>query len=313
VGPSGAGKTTLLKAIAGLLRPQRGRVIFAGRTWFDDATWVPPEHRPIGFVFQGYALFPHLSVSRNIAFGARGDISGLLRRFSLEHVAEALPARLSGGERQRVALARALARRPELLLLDEPLSALDPALRAELRAELNTSGLPAIVVTHDFDDAVALAERVAVMVAGRIVQIGTPAEVVAAPCDPFVARLAGINLLTGLATPAADGLTEVVLDGGGSVYSTDRLSGRVGILVHPWEVTLAPAVEGLSGSALNRVVGEIASVVVVGNRARVRVGELTAEVTAASAERMALARGRRVSAAFKATATRLIPLEPPRG
>lgn len=317
VGPSGAGKTTVLKAIAGLLRPQRGRIVFEGQTWFDETTWVPPERRSIGFVFQGYALFPHLSVAANVAFGARTDVGALLRRFSLEHLAPERPARLSGGERQRVALARALARRPRLLLLDEPLGALDPALRAELRAELRTEltteGLPAIVVTHDLDDALALAERVAVMVAGRIVQIGTPAELVAAPRDPFVARLAGINLLTGRASPGSGGLTAVALDGGGVIYSTDRATGRVGALVHPWEVALSLADDGPAGSALNSVTGEIDSVVVIGNRARVRVGALTAEVAAASAERLGLARGKRVSATFKATATRLIPLEPRRG
>jgi molybdate transport system ATP-binding protein len=156
VGPSGAGKSSVLRAIAGLLRPERGRIALGARPWLDTEEQIdlPPERRSVGLVFQEYALFPHLDVRRNVAFGGRGRVDELLERFRISHLARARPADLSGGERQRVALARALARDPAVLLLDEPLSALDAHTRgvvrgelAELLAELR---LPTLLVTHDF-------------------------------------------------------------------------------------------------------------------------------------------------------------------
>ena len=215
-----------------------------------------------------------------------------------------------GGERQRVALARALARDPAVLLLDEPLSALDTHTRgvvrgelAELLAELQ---LPTLLVTHDFEDAAALADRVGVIVEGRILQLGLAAELLAAPADAFVASFTGANLLHGTARAGADGLTEVVLDAGGSMYSADGGEGRVGLAVYPWEIALAriePA-----DSAINHLRGAVRSVVVLGNRVRVRVGPLTAEITAGSADRLELREGEPVVASFKATASRLVPL-----
>jgi ABC-type sulfate/molybdate transport systems ATPase subunit len=305
VGPSGAGKTTILRAIAGLVRPSAGW-IECGGTWFDARTHVPPEQRSVGLVFQEYALFPHLTVERNVAFGGRVD--GLLERLRIDHLARAKPGNLSGGERQRVALARALARRPKVLLLDEPMSALDPHTRGEVRAELHVIlrdlGLPTLLVTHDFEDAATLADRVGVLVEGRLRQVAAPAELVAEPADAFVAGLAGGNVLSGFARPK-EGLTEVTLAGGGVVWSTDELEGAVDVLVYPWDVALAR--EALAESALNHVQAPITSLVRVGNRVRVRVGALTAEVTAASVERLALATGEPVVASFKATATRLLP------
>ena len=305
VGPSGAGKTTILRAIAGLVRPSAGW-IECGGTWFDARTHVPPEQRSVGLVFQEYALFPHLTVERNVAFGGRVD--GLLERLRIDHLARAKPGDLSGGERQRVALARALARRPKVLLLDEPMSALDPHTRGEVRAELHVIlrdlGLPTLLVTHDFEDAATLADRVGVLVEGRLRQVAAPAELVAEPADAFVAGLAGGNVLSGVARPRK-GLTEVALAGGGVVWSTDELEGAVDVLVYPWDVALAR--EAPADSALNHVHAPIASLVQVGNRVRVRVGALTAEVTAASVERLALATGEPVVASFKATATRLLP------
>jgi molybdate transport system ATP-binding protein len=312
VGPSGAGKTSVLRAIAGLLRPSAGRVDVGGRVWLDTAAGidVPPERRSVGLVFQEYALFPHLTVAQNVAFGARRALPGLLERFGLEHLAGERPGRLSGGERQRVALARALAREPDVLLLDEPLSALDPHTRAgvrgELRDALRGSGLPALVVSHDFADAAALADRLAVLVAGRIVQEGTAAAVVAEPANAFVASFAGANVLRGHASGRADGLTEVRLDDGTLVVCADEARGEVFLVVYPWDVALAR--DTSPDSMQNHLRGRVTSVVPFANRLRVRVGALTAEITATAGERLDVREGDVLVAAFKATGARLLPL-----
>jgi molybdate transport system ATP-binding protein len=312
VGPSGAGKTTALRAIAGLVRPARGRIELDGTTLFDAERGIdrPPEERRVGLVFQEYALFPHLTVAQNVAFGGRERAAELLERFRIAHLAKTRPGELSGGERQRVALARALARDPAVLLLDEPMAALDAHTRADVRAELQELlrelALPTILVTHDFEDAAALADRVGVIAEGKVLQLGTPDELVAAPGDAFVASFTGGNLLHGFARPSSEGLTEVVLDGGAVVFSTDRAEGRVGVVVYPWEVSIAH--QAAADSALNHVAAPISSVVTIGNRARVRVGPLVGEVTSASAERLGLERGQVVVASFKATGARLVPL-----
>jgi molybdate transport system ATP-binding protein len=312
VGPSGAGKSSVLRAIAGLLRPERGRVTLGDAVWLDTAAGVdlPPERRSVGLVFQEYALFPHLDVRRNVAFGGRERVGELLERFRISHLAGARPGDLSGGERQRVALARALARDPAVLLLDEPLSALDAHTRAIVRGELaellTELQLPTLLVTHDFEDAAALADRVGVIVDGHILQLGAAAELLAAPADAFVASFTGANLLHGTARPGPDGLTEVILDDASVAYSTDEGGGRVGLAVYPWEIALARS--EATDSAVNHVRGEVRSLVELGNRVRVRVGPLTAEITAASAERLGLREGEPVVASFKATAARLVPL-----
>ena len=312
VGPSGAGKTTVLRAVAGLLRPDAGRITADGEVWFDAGRGIhlPPERRSVGLVFQDYALFPHLTVEANVAYGGRARVRELLAAFGLTSLAQARPGELSGGERQRVALARALARQPRVLLLDEPLAALDAhtrvSVRAELREHLRRVGLPTLLVTHDYADAAALADTIGVMVAGRIVQRGSAPELIASPASPFVADFTGGNLLPGQARPGGGGLTEVTLTDGTRVISSDAAEGSVGVVVYPWEVALAR--EAPADSAQNHVVGEIASIVPVGNRVRVRVGPLTAEITAASAERLTLRAGETVVASFKATGTRLVPL-----
>ena len=312
VGPSGAGKTSVLRAVAGLTRPDEGYVEAGGTVWLDTRRRVdrPPEERSVGFVFQDYALFPHLSVAGNVGFAGRARAADLLARLGIAHLADARPVELSGGEQQRVALARALARDPSVLLLDEPLSALDAHTRSAVRLELNdalrATRLPTLLVTHDFEDAAVLADRVAVVLDGRLLQLGPPRELVDAPAHPFVASLTGGNLLPGQARPAADGLTEVALDAGGVVFSTAPGSGRVGVVVQPWDVAVAR--ETPDDSALNHLPGAVASIVPLGNRVRVRIGPVTAEVTAASAERLGLAPGVRAVASFKATGTRLLPL-----
>jgi molybdate transport system ATP-binding protein len=314
VGPSGAGKTTVLRVVAGLLRPRIGVVALGDRTWLDTRTGIdlPPERRKVGYLFQEYALFPHLDVLANVRFGAgrKAPVAELLERFRISHLAAARVGELSGGERQRVALARALALEPGVLLLDEPLSALDAhtkaAVRIELHELLRELALPTILVTHDFEDAAALADQVGVIVDGRILQSGTAAELVATPADPFVASFTGATLLEGTASAGADGLTEVVLDTGGSAWSTDRGSGRVGLAIYPWEVSLGRELP--SDSAVNHIRATVASIVPLGNRTRVRVGPIVAEVTAASAERLGFREGDVVVASFKATAARLLPL-----
>jgi molybdate transport system ATP-binding protein len=320
LGPSGAGKTTLLRAIAGLHHPGSGTVTCDGQTWLDTARRVdlPPERRRCGLVFQDYALFGHLSARANVEYGLRGPgrhAAALewLERLGVAHAAERRPRELSGGERQRVALARALAPRPRVLLLDEPLAALDPHTRGEagavLRDALAASGAPAVLVTHDFAEAAMHGDEVAVLVGGRIVQRDAPAAVSAAPASAAVAALSGAVVLRGTARHEEAGLTAVALDGGGVVLSTDRAEGPVGVVVFPWEVALeAPGPAGAE-SPRNRLPGEVVAVTPLGNRARVGVRaaqHVTAEVTAAAVRELGLAPGRDVVVVFKATATRLV-------
>ena len=312
VGPSGAGKSSVLRAIAGLARPAAGRIALGDEVWFDSPSRFsrPPEKRAVGVVFQHYALFPHLSVRRNVSFGARGDVGALLERFRIGHLADAMPPTLSGGEQQRVAVARALAREPRLLLLDEPLAALDAhtraTVRSELRVLLRSLDLPALVVTHDFEDAAALADHVGVLVDGRIRQLAPPAELVARPADAFVGSLTGANLLHGTASRANGALTALQLDAGPVIFSTDHAAGPAAAIVYPWDVTLAWVVS--DDSAQNHLAANVESVTRIGNRVRVTVGPLTAEVTQESAERLGMHEGDRLIATWKATATRLVPL-----
>jgi molybdate transport system ATP-binding protein len=309
VGPSGAGKTSVLRAVAGLARPAAGTISCGDDTWFDSVRRIDrrPEQRSVGFVFQEYALFPHLTVAQNVTFGG-GRADGLLRRLRIEELASAKPDELSGGERQRVAVARALARDPRVLLLDEPMAALDPHTRGRVRAELHDLlrelRLPTLLVTHDFEDAAALADRVGVLVDGRLRQVGHSTDLLGAPADPFVAEFAGANVLTGVAGAGPDGLTRVELDSGIVVYSTDEAHGKASLIVYPWDVSLGRVAP--DDSALNHLSGEILSLVPIGNRVRVRLPFLTAEITAASAERLGLRAGETVVASFKATQARLL-------
>lgn len=200
VGPSGCGKSTLLRMLAGLHTTESGSITLGGVVVDDGRTALPPERRRVGLVFQEHALFPHLSVADNVAFGVRdGDadarVAEMLTVVGLAEYGRRFPHELSGGERQRVALARALAPRPSLMLLDEPFASLDPNLRARIRddvvAILRSTGTPAVFVTHDQGEALAVGDRIAVMRAGRVVQLGSPEEVFHAPADRFVAAFMG--------------------------------------------------------------------------------------------------------------------------
>jgi molybdate transport system ATP-binding protein len=321
-GPSGAGKTSVLRIVAGLLRPRRGRVTCDGRVWLDTATGasLPPEEREIGYLFQEHALFGHLSAWRNVAYplrtrDRRARAVELLERFGVAHLADARPATLSGGERQRVAVARALARSPAALLLDEPLSALDTRSRAaggrELAAVLAETGVPALLVTHDFTEAALLGDRVGVIDGGRVIQEGTAAELAASPASAFVADFTGAVVLTGTASAGAGGLTTVELDGGGTVLSTEPGEGPVAVSVYPWEIALSAEGTARSGSAQNHLAVRVVSVTAVANRVRVGLAApqpLTAELSDASVHELDLAPGAAVVATWKAAATRLLRL-----
>lgn len=205
LGPSGCGKTTLLRAIAGFERPSAGTIRLAGRTVCDRETWTEPEDRQVGMVFQSGALFPHLSVAGNVLYGLRGheDAHGRVRevlaQVGLEGLGERLPDQLSGGQQQRVALARALAPRPQIILLDEPFASLDASLRERVRQEvrsvLKASGMTAILVTHDQEEAFSFADEVAVMVEGKILQVGRPADIYHRPVSLEVANFVGSGQL----------------------------------------------------------------------------------------------------------------------
>jgi ABC-type sulfate/molybdate transport systems ATPase subunit len=312
VGPSGAGKSTVLRAIAGLRAPERGRIALGDDVWFDADRRIdrPPETRSVGLVFQEYALFPHMTVRRNVAFGARGGggIDALLARLGIAHLAGERPGHVSGGERQRVALARALARDPGVLLLDEPLSALDAHTRASVRAHLQDLlaqlRLPTIMVTHDFRDATALADRIGVIVDGQLHQVATADELVRHPRDAFVASFTGGNVLPGDARPLAAGGAEVRLDSGATVRSAETGEGRVGVAVYPWELEVAA--EPPAANHVNAIGGPIAGLDPEGDRVRVRVGDLVAECAAGEAERLRLQRGEQVWLLFDPETARLV-------
>jgi len=306
VGPSGAGKSTLLRLIAGLLTPASGRVSCGDELWFDGKRSTPPNRRGVGFVFQDYALFPHMSVRGNVAYGARIPVDPLLERIGIDHLAAAKPRGLSGGERQRVAVARALASEPRLLLLDEPLSALDPSTRGhiaeQLAAAIAAAQVPALIVTHSYEEAIALAADAIVLENGQITQRGQTAQLLRGPRTAFIAQFAGLNYLEG----AASG-RDVILDSGERIQLAEQATGRIAVLIAPWEITVHRDPAGDS-SAQNNLTAPVASVLASGNRVRLVIGPLTAEITAESAERLGLERGQTVTASFKSTAIRTLAL-----
>ena len=313
VGPNGAGKSTLLRCLAGLLPIDEGSISVDG-TVLDDPSLdvlVAPEHRPVGVVFQDHLLFPHLTALDNVAFGlrargmrhreARAAAGVWLERLGLGSCSSSLPSALSGGQAQRVALARALATQPRVLLLDEPLAALDAstrvAVRSELRRHLQSFDGMRVLVTHDPVDAHALADRVVVLEAGRVVQEGALSEVAASPRSRFVADLVGVNLVEGVV-----GGGVLVTAAGARVVIADAVDGPALAVIRPHSVVVSRRAE--EGSARNRWAATIASIDRRGDRARlVLEGELPllADITVDALEQLGLRPGDEVHAAVKAT------------
>jgi molybdate transport system ATP-binding protein len=313
LGPNGAGKTTVLRVLAGLQHSVAGRVALDGEVLEDtrSGVWVEPESRRVGVVFQNHALFPHLSILDNVAFGlrargcersvARRRAHEWLERVGLEDHATSRPDAISGGQGQRVALARALITEPRLLLLDEPLASVDASAKVDLRRTLRDQvsrfqGVR-ILVTHDLLEAAALAERVVILEAGRVRQAGTFAEVTARPRSPWVARMAGLNLLSGDAAPGV-----LRLENGSQLVVVGEVAGPALATIQPRAVGLHRERPG--GSPRNVLPSTIAGIDPDGDRWRVRLDgsvPLVAEVTPAAAQELHLADGGTVFASIKAT------------
>ena len=325
LGASGSGKTTVLRCLAGLERPVRGHIRFGDVTWFDSGggVQVPPERRDVGVLFQEYALFPHLDVRRNIAFAA-GPFGGrpaaarvgeLLELLQLRGLEDRRPGQLSGGQQQRVALARAIFRRPRLLLLDEPLSALDGPTRDELRDELasilRTLAIPAYVVTHDRRDALTFGDRTVLMDAGRVVQDGPTAEVFNHPATAAAARLVGVDaVIVGRIAALADGLATIEAGGRQLRASVQgRVGSEVAVCIRAEDVTVALH-DMLDVSAMNHWPAVVRSETADGPFVRVALDcgfRLAALVTRDAWRRLALRPGDRAWAIVKAASIVALP------
>jgi putative spermidine/putrescine transport system ATP-binding protein len=321
LGPSGCGKTTALRLVAGFDRPDRGSIHVEGR----DLTRVPPNRRDMGMVFQAYSLFPNMTAAQNVEFGLRirknkrpvrrKRVAELLELVGLGHAGDRYPHQLSGGMQQRVALARALAIEPRVLLLDEPLSALDAKVRVQLREEIRRIqtqlGITTLYVTHDQEEALSVSDHVAVMSSGRIEQIGTPSQMYRSPATPFVAEF--IGTMNRLQATVVDG-TRGEVDHAGTRLVVDAARGRqngerVLVLVRPETLELEASPNGPPGD--NSLVGEVLTHTFLGPVTRLKVigpeSDLIADVSTSRAE--ALPIGVRVFAHVPSAATQLLTLE----
>jgi putative spermidine/putrescine transport system ATP-binding protein len=318
LGPSGCGKTTALRLVAGFDRPDAGRILVDGR----DVTGVPPNKRDMGMVFQAYSLFPNMTARQNVAFGLRirgrkrvdrdGRVNHLLELVGLGHAGDRYPHQLSGGMQQRVALARALAIEPRVLLLDEPLSALDAKVRVQLREEIRRIqlelGITTLYVTHDQEEALSVSDHVAVMYGGRIEQMGSPAEMYSAPATPFVAEFIGtMNRIEGT---VVDGGVET---GDGKTLEIEAARGRprgerVLVLVRPETVEVS-ATNGDS-AARNTFVGDVVTQTFLGPVTRLKIIGTGVDVIAdvPTQKALSLPVGTRVAAALPAEGVRLLGL-----
>lgn len=324
-GPSGSGKTTILRCLAGLEQPDRGVIQFGTETWFDGPADVntTPQSRRLGCMFQDYALFPTETVAGNVAYGLAGlptrerkaRVEEVLALLQLQGIEAMRPAQLSGGQQQRVALARAIARRPRLLLLDEPLSALDAPTRARVRGELRhllkQLAIPSVVVTHDWGEALALGDQMAVIGGGQVLQIGTPQEVFNRPKDADVARIVGIETaISGLVRETVDGLAAVDVAGVTlHALAEDDVGPDVFVCVRAEDVVLGHGGTGTT-SARNQLRGRVVDISSMG--ALVKVGldcgfPLSAVVTRSAVEDLHLSPGMPVTASMKAGAVHLVP------
>ncbi len=320
LGPNGAGKSTVLRCVGGLAPIDSGRIAVDDIVVDEPATgtFIEPEGRPIGFVFQNYLLFENMTVLENVAYGlrARKTPKGEARRAAREWIdrvglseyADQRPRSLSGGQAQRAALARALAINPRLLLLDEPLAALDAgtrsSVRRDLRRHLETFEGMRILVTHDPVDAYALADRVAILDAGRIVQVGTFAEVTAHPRSRYVADLVGVNLVSGVVTNGV-----LSTDTGAHVVIADALPGPSFAVIRPHSISLV-RIPPAGSSARNTWNGTIADIDRLGDRVRMSIDgqlPLTAEITVAALDALQLRPGDDIHASVKATDIEVYP------
>jgi molybdate transport system ATP-binding protein len=323
-GPSGAGKTTILRCIAGLEPLTEGRIVFKDRVWADATRGInlQPQQRSVGYLFQDYALFPHLSVRDNIAYGIPPSskserdlkVRDIAERMHVPELLDRRPAELSGGEQQRVALARALARDPELLLLDEPLTALDGPTRDRVREELarllKTLRLPAILVTHDWIDALRLGDRLVVMSGGTVLQTGSPQEVFARPKHAAVAAAVGMEtVVPGTVIARGDG-SVCLRVGGAELIAADPQDSQSEyfVCIRGENVLLETGRAGHS-SARNHLRGVVREVVPAGNLWKVTVDvgcDVVALVTRQALDDLSLQAGSEVYAVFKASAVHLI-------
>lgn len=319
-GPSGAGKTTVLRCLAGLDRAQRGRIEFGGARWFDAAQGVdvPTQRRRIGYVPQESSLFPHLNVRANVGYGGapRAEVDAAMTLVGAAELAGRRPTQLSGGQRQRVSLARALARRPALLLLDEPVSSLDDAgredLRDDLRRVVRSTGTPTIVVTHDRDEALQLADWAAVIAGGRVRQVGPIEEVFSRPADSAAAAVVGTEaILAGRIVDTRDGLSTVAVGVARLTAVNERLlAGDVTVCIRAADVILSR--EAATDSARNKLRGTVTAVRpgAVLERVELDCGfPLTALVTRLSREELGVRPGAVLTASVKAPSVHLIPRE----